>query len=309
MASQGLADVSVAVFCQNESARIGQCLASIQAAAAGMRMQLSVIVNGSTDGSAAAAAAAARACQIPAEIFTIAFGDKSNAINQALYTLSRPAALHVYLDGYSIISPLALRALSQALRDQPHAVAATGVAGNGRTMQAATAETLAQGGRLHGQLHAFRPEFVDRLTASAYRLPVGLYRGDGLLGSMACHNLDALGSPFDGHRIAGAAEATYLFPQLSPFRPGDIRRQFRRKIRQMRGLMENAAIKSLIYAGGYGALPAHADDMIAAWLADHPPPATSAADRVFMHLALRQHRAARRPEPAELVPVRQADWP
>jgi hypothetical protein len=170
-------------------------------------------------------------------------------------------------------------------------------------MRAATAETLTQGGRLHGQLHAFRPAFLDRLTEAGLRLPVGLYRGDGLLGSMACHNLDPRHVAWDGHRIAGAQAATYCIPQLSPLRPGDIRRQFRRKIRQMRGRLENAAISAIIYEHGYQGLPGHADDMIAAYLQTHPVPAVSLPDRTFMALALRQHARARRPDPDSLRPV------
>jgi len=300
MQGERLPDISVNVFCRNEADRIAACIGSVADAAAGLRISLTVIVNGSTDGSAAAAAHAARAHRLAASVYTIRYGDKSNAINQSLGPLRRPAGLYVFLDGYSIISPHSFTGFAGALARAPHAVAATGVAGNGRTMKLATAETLSQGGRLHGQLHALRPDFIDRMQAAGLRLPIGLYRGDGLLGSMACHNLDPIGQPWDGHRIAGVAEATYAIPQLCPLRPADIARQWHRKVRQMRGRLENEAIRSIIYTHGYQGLPDDADAMIAGWLAGRRPPRVSLADRPFMALALRQIAHGRRPAPADL---------
>ncbi len=296
-------DASVTVFAQNEAARIGACLASLATACEGANVTLTVIVNGSSDGTADAALRAAQVARMPARIYSIAFGDKSNAINQAIHHLLRPAQMHVFVDGYAAVTPSTLRALSDALAHNPRAMAASGVAGNGRTMAQATEETLQKGGRLHGQLHAFRPDFLARMVAGGLRLPTGLYRGDGLLGSMACHNLDALGEPWDDHRIAGAAGAVFMIPPLSPWRPSDILRQLRRMVRQARGRLENAAIKSIIYKSGYAGLPAHADDMIAAWLAGGGVPQSSLADRPFMALALRQHARALRPERAALEPV------
>jgi hypothetical protein len=285
--------VSVSVFCQNEATRIGACVASIAAAACGLDVHLTVIANGSRDGSLALGMAAAQAAGLPARGISLALGDKASAINQALYDLRKPASLYVHVDGYAIIGAGTLRGFIQALDTHPDARAATGIAINGRTMKLATEETLKHGNRLHGQLHALRPSFVDRLTGAGLRLPVGLYRGDGLLGSMVCHDLDAVGTPWDGHRIVGVADATYLIPQLSPWRPGDIARQFRRKIRQMRGKMENAAIGAIIYKHGYGGLPAHADEMLADWLSGGGAVPVALFDRPFMALALQQHRKAR----------------
>ncbi len=295
-------DASVMIFCQNEAARIGACIASVAKACEGAHVSLTVIANGSSDGSAGLALRAAQAAGMQARVYNIPFGDKSNAINQAIHTLLTPAPLHVFVDGYATVSRATLPALADALA-HPHAMAATGVAGNGRTMAQVTEETLQKGGRLHGQLHAFRPDFLARMVAQDLRLPVGLYRGDGLLGSMACHNLDALGEPWDNHRIAGAGAAVYMIPPLSPWRASDLKRQFRRMVRQMRGRLENAAIKSIIYKTGYAGLPANADDMIEAWLASEGAPRTSLADRPFMALALRQHAQARRPPSAGLEPV------
>ncbi len=296
-------DISVAVFCHNEAGRIGACLASIAAAGRGFRLGVTIIANGTTDDSIARARAAIDTAHLPAQIYTIAHGDKSNAINQSFYGLRQRAKLHVFVDAYAIIAPDAFSGFAAMLSSHKEAVAATGIAGNGRTMAAATDETLRNGGRLHGQLHAFRPSFLDRLTEAGLFLPIGLYRGDGLLGSMACHDLDPLGNPWESSRIKGTVEAVYEIPRLSPFRPADVRRQYRRKLRQMRGLLENAALMSAIYSGGFAALPHYADEMISGWLAGGGEVETGRIDKVFMSLARKRIAAFERPAQALLEPT------
>ncbi len=296
----------VAVFCQNERSRIAACLTSISAAIGSRRGLITVIANGSNDGSEAAARAAGAGIGTPVQVFSIPQADKSNAINSFLYDLRlrAEADLYFFVDGYVTIGPAALRATAARLADCPDAVAATGVAGNGRTETRSARRTVEVGGVMHGQFYALTPDFVRRMVRDGIRLPVGLYRGDGLLGSMAAHDLDAVGQPWMNSRLIGVAEATFEIDALSLFRWRDLRRQFRRKIRQMRGRLESAAIKQVIYAGGYAALPPFADDMIRDFLAANPVPAVSLPDRPFMALALRHHRAAVRPDPDSLRPRR-----
>jgi hypothetical protein len=296
-------DISVAVFCHNEADRIGPCLKNIAAAGRGFKLGVTVITNGTTDSSVAVACRAIDAEGLPGRLYSIAHGDKSNAINHSFYTLRQAARLHVFVDGYALIAPDSISGFAAMLSSHKEAVAATGVAGNGRTMKDATEQTLRDGGALHGQLHAFRPAFLDRLTASGIRLPIGLYRGDGLLGSMACHDLLPLQNPWESHRIKGTVEAVYEIPRLSPFRPRDVLRQYRRKLRQMRGLLENASLQAIIYTAGFEALPDYADDMITAWLATGGEVEVSAGDRFFMSQALRQIAQGTRPVPADLEPV------
>jgi glycosyltransferase involved in cell wall biosynthesis len=296
-------DISVAVFCHNEAARIGACLKSIAASGRGFRLGVTVIANGTTDDSVPRAQSAVEDANLPAHIYTIAHGDKSNAINHSFYTLRQRAKLHVFVDAYAIVAPNAFSGFAAMLSSHHEAVAATGIAGNGRTMAAATEETLRDGGRLHGQLHAFRPAFLDRLTEAGLFLPIGLYRGDGLLGSMACHDLDPLDNPWEPSRIKGTVEAVYEIPRLSPFRPADIRRQYRRKLRQMRGLLENAALMSVIYSKGFTGLPQYADEMISDWLAGGGAIETGRLDSFFKSAARRRIAAFQRPDPASLEPI------
>ena len=296
----------VAVFCQNEASRIAACLRSIAAAMDGESGSIALIVNGSSDDSVAVACAEAGALAVPLRVFTIAHGDKSHAINCFLHdpAIREDASLYFCVDGYVTIAPGSFRAVIKRLRDCPRALAASGVASNGRTAKDMARRAVEIGGVLQGQFHALRPDFVRRIVAGGMRLPIGLYRGDGLLGSMAAHDLDPVTGSWDNARIVGVADAQFAIDELSVLRWRDVRRQFRRKVRQMRGKIENAAIKRLVHVGGYQALPCFADDMIAEFLGRHAAPAVPWQDQPFMALALRQHRAALRPSEKVLEVVR-----
>ena len=81
----------------------------------------------------------------------------------------------------------------------------------------------------------------------------------------------------------------------------DLKRQFRREIRQMRGRIENLAIQSIIYTAGYEALPANSFDMVNTYLAKHAPPKTTAIKRPFQIMAIRQASQATPPDAASLL--------
>jgi hypothetical protein len=296
-------DWNVAVFCRNEQASIAHCIAGIAQAGRAHRTIITLIVNGSSDDSAATALAAASRHGVAIAIYTIPHGDKANAMNRFYYELREDAALYFFVDAYAKICPTALAEMAACLTTRPEIVAATGIAANGRTMQRHSIPTLTEGGQLHGQLHALRNDFIHRLVARKIRVPIGLYYGDGLIGSMAMHDLDPRHIEWQPKRIGASPGATYEIPLLSPWRLQDLKRQFHRKIRQLRGRLENLAIRAIVYDHGYEGLPEYADDMIKAYLSQHPPPPTSLFDRPFQMLALRQIQTARRPDPERLKPT------
>ncbi len=238
------------------------------------------------------------------QVFQISAGDKANAINQFVHKLRSPARAYGSVDGYAYIAPESFGAMEERLNNDPHAMAVTGICENGRTMKLATEQTLTVGGVLHGQFHAFRRDFFDRMVARGIKLPVGTYRGDGLLGSMAAHNLDAITEPWDNRRIVGIPEAKYEIPMLSPFSADDLRRHLRRTVRQMRGTIENAAIKDVIYREGYEGLPPDSTELIKSYLASHGPPKVGWQDWPFQKLAIRQVRHSPKHDPSSLEPHR-----
>jgi len=295
-------DWQIGVFGRNEASRIGQCITSIARAARGQRVLATVLLNGTTDDSAAIALRAAAQSGLPVEIYAFAHADKSNAINRFFYDLRARADQLCCVDAYVAIGPDSLSGFADALTARAEAQLVTGIATNGRSEPLAAEKTLTAGGVVHGQLYAPRRQFIDRLTAQGFRLPLGLYRGDGLLGSMAAHDLDPLAIAWKDSRVMGVKDATYEIATLSPFSPRDLRRYLRRRVNHMRGRLENAALQDIIYAHGYSALPRHADDMIRAFLAARGVPSVPLPDRPFMAAALRRVQRARPASAESLEP-------
>lgn len=298
-------DWNVAVYVMNEGARLKGCLDSVASALPKGRALITVILNGSQDNSIDIVQAAAKSGQ-PVEAFQIAAADKSNAMNQFNHVLRSPARAYAGLDGYVHVEAGSFAAMQRRLDNDPHAMAVAAISTTGRTMRHMGAEALRTGGRLSGQMYALRPDFLDRMVSRNIRLPVGLYRGDGLLNSMVCHNLDALDASWDNTRVPAMADAAFALPTLSIFNLQDIKRQYRRKIRQMRGTIENAAIKSIIYKSGYEGLPDSADAMIRSHLAVHGAPVASRLDRPFLRMAIQQVTGAVALKPEDLTPHRVA---
>ncbi|MGH7099575.1 MAG: glycosyltransferase family A protein [Stellaceae bacterium] len=279
-------DYDIAVFGTNEAPTIAQCLMAIDRAVSGRSARIAVLLNGTTDNSLEIIRST-RIENAGLTVYLFQDADKANAINWFIYELRVKAGTYFCIDAYTRIGPGALSALERALREDTNALIASAVPTNGRSATA-TRESTLRGGRVSGQLYAMKPVFLDRLVAAGYRLPLGIYRGDPLLGSMAAHDLDAIGEKWDSRRIIGVAEATFEISPLSPFRWRDIVRQYKREIRQARGALENEAIKSIIYTKGYAALPADANNMISEWLRSHRIRPASIRQAYFMRLARRR---------------------
>jgi glycosyltransferase involved in cell wall biosynthesis len=282
-------DWQIGVFCHNERERIGLCINAIDTAVdyAGKSALITVIVNGSTDGSLSAAQAAGAAARATVRYHPSEIADKSSAINRFFYEYRVPADLYFCVDGNVIIDAKSLVALENSMTASPRANAATGYARNGRTEPKLNG---ARSGQLRGPLLCFRASFLDRMVAAGISLPVGHYRGDGLLAHMATYDLDPVNNERNPDLALNVADAWFEIYSLSITRPSHLLRQFRRKLRQMRGLVENAAVRSIVHNQGYAALPKSSDHMLRDYLLTHPAPSVGLPDRPFMALALQNLR-------------------
>lgn len=289
-------DFDAGIFAANEAAKIQTCIESVDAACAGRKAHLSIILNGTID-ETIGVLKKIKLRHAAMTVYLTSVADKANAVNHFIHDLRQDADVYFGIDGYVTVAAAALDSLGKALRVHPQSNAASGVPATGRSAKA-SAQEIMRGGMLAGQLYALRREFLDTIKERRLRLPLQLYRGDGLLGSMAAHNLDAMGIAWDDARVLGVANATFAITPLSPFRYQDIRRQFHREIRQARGRMENAAIKSIIYSSGYAALPSNANTMLRNWLTTNRPKPRSTREAFFTKLALRQLARSTDIEPA-----------
>jgi hypothetical protein len=236
-------------------------------------------------------------------VVAVDFADKSHAWNLYMHALRPLAETHVFVDGYALVTPDAFTDLAGTLaRTGADAAAAMPVSGRSAALQRAV---MREHGGLMGALHALSGSFVERIAAAGLRLPLGLYRGDGLVGSMVVHDLDAHG-PWEPARIAVAHRATWHQPETSLWSLRDLRRHANRKVQQARGRLEDAAIRSIIYRQGYAGLPRFADQMVLDWLAEDPARRPSRTD-LAGQVALRRLRLRRTPFGAELAPRRLVD--
>lgn len=294
---------SAAIFGRNEAASIGACITALAAAAAGRSLHLTILLNGTTDDSHREASLALIHSGLPGRIHAIAEADKANAVNQFIQHLRPEAETYFFVDAYARVAPDALRHLEQALRDHPLAQAAAAVPATGRSAARLRAEMIRNPG-LHGSLFALRAGFVARIAALGLALPVGLYRGDGLLGSFVLHDLDAAKGGWRGERIAVEPRATWAAPQLQPWRWQDWRRHWNRLVQQGRGRLQWAAIRTRIYPHGFGALPADADACVLQSLDTVPAPKPWRDP--FAALALARMRRA--PPRQSLTPWLLSEW-
>lgn len=295
-----VAKYAIAVVCRNEAESIGKCLDALRDETDPIEASVDIFVNGSTDATEAIAVAAAPRFRYPARVHRIAFADKSNAINQFLHRIAGEADTYLFVDGYAEITPGSLAALGRCLSADGRATAATALPSIGRSA-ALLRQQMIERHDLHGTLFALKGDLVERIRQQGYSLPVGLYRGDGLLGSMIRHDLDPLRNEWDPARIAVCAEASWRVRAPSPLRLSDYRRHFNRLVQQARGRIESAAIKDIVYEKGYSGLPRYADDMLCAWLERHPS-GHSKLD-IFHALAVHRLTSPRRPTDDELTPL------
>jgi hypothetical protein len=283
-------DCGVVVFTRNEDG-LAECIESILQSQGGLVSRIYVIVNGSSGSFVQEAHRLKTRYGDILRVFEIRFGDKSHAWNQYVYGVNQNHAFHVFVDAYVRVKPDAIALLVEALQRNARAVAATGVPSVGRQAKALASEMNLRGG-LHGSLHVLRGSFIERLRAAGLRLPIGLYRGDGLIGSMAMHDLAPLETPFDKTLIEVVGAATWEFHPLNPLNLADMKRYWRRRIRQARGRYENAYLKTRIYTGGYTSLPIYLDEPLLAFTRNPTIKPRSPEEAFFMWLARREIKPA-----------------
>ena len=270
MAGDPPVEWAAAIFARNEAASIAGCIGALARAGRGVAgFDIAVILNGTSDDSAAIAAAALRAAGQSGRIWSIDEGCKSNAFNQYVHRLRPAARTYFFIDGYAAVLPDALSRLAGALDATPTALAAAAVPSTGRSAARLRAHMIREPG-LHGSLFALRGEFVERIACAGLRLPLRLYRGDGLIGSMVLHDLDAAAGGWRPERIVVEPSATWRAPGLRPWHWQDWRRHLNRLVQQARGRLQGGAVRDAIYPAGFAALPDDADAGALRWIAAGP---------------------------------------
>lgn len=283
---------SVVIIAARESlAVLGVCIGAAMAACAGHRAVIDVLVNGN-QGLAEEAGPLVAALAPPdgteVRLWFIAVGDKAHAWNTYVYDICQADGSVFFLDGYAIARPDAFRLLDSALAEAPDAMAATGVPSSGRSAAALRSHLLAQGG-IHGNMHAISSAGIRALRDSGFRLPLGLYRTDGMLGAVLMFRCNPAAFRWDTRMILVHPGATWDVQQGPFWRLASALAAYRRKIRQAQGELENCAMREHLaqQRQAPGTLPATAAELVARWINSH----RSAARRVFLRQPLTYYAA------------------
>jgi hypothetical protein len=204
-------------------------------------------------------------------VWHIQVGDKAHAWNQYVHDILPPSDVAFFVDGYAQVMPDALKLISDGFKDAPKAFAASGVPTIGRSAGTQTEIMLREGG-IHGSLYAVRGDFVGQLRSINFRLPLGIYRTDPVLGAAICFTLDPARNDWESARIFVHPRATWKIRPLSFLSLADVRSHFKKIMRQAQGALENLAVRQhlAIEKKTPQSLPRTSAELIEAWIAANP---------------------------------------
>jgi len=236
---------SVAVFTSREDATtLRRTVQAVLSASASRPATIDVLADGNVD----AATALARWTSPPLPIgstlrvWSVPWRDKACTWNRYLHEIAPAARVAFFVDGYVRPRTDSMLLLDRALAADTDRWAATAVPTVGRSAARLRATLMTEGG-LHGNLYALPAAVVAHLRHRGFRLPLGLYRNDSLIGAIAAFAGDPAHESWDPkRRIAVEPDATWD-NDVVPFGWARVRGDLRRRMRQAQGVLENAAVR------------------------------------------------------------------
>jgi len=279
---------SVAIFTARESVTVAaDCVRAVLAAVGERSATVDVLVNGNRQlaDDLARMAPTWRRSETGAlcRVWYLDVPDKGHTWNEYIRDLWAGGEVAFFIDGYAIVEKHAFARIASALDAHPEAWAASGTPSVGRTAEALREQMLREGG-MHGNLYAMRGEAVIRLRALGFRLPLGIYRSDALIGAVFCFSFDPERSAWNARRIAVVPDATWTISPLRWSRPRDMVTLFKRKLRQYQGEFENTAYRDhlALQRRSITTLPETSKALVAGWMDANKG---SAARKILMHPA------------------------
>lgn len=262
---------------------------------AGGDSEVHLLINGNPAlGAALAATLPARRESLTLRAWSLPLADKAAAWNGYVHKISAGAPYQHFVDGYVLLYPDAICRLESALSDDPFAWAAAGVPTIGRSASALRAAMLEHGG-LHGNFHGLRGEIVMRLRENGVRLPIGLYRVDGVVGAFLCFSLDPAQHEWQAERIRVVDGASWdVARACARWHPRELAVMLRRRVRQAQGRLENAAIHRhlAVERRSPAQLPETVEQLVGDWVRTQPAECTRELKRdPLCRLALGRLRA------------------
>lgn len=237
---------SAAIIASRESvSTVSECVEAIAVAsrAANTAITIDVIVNGNA-GLAQQAAGLAHGTVdgVRVRVWSISRGDKANAWNEYVHQIWDGGVTTFFIDGYVRVNTDALRLLDEGLRDNPECLAATGVPTEGRTATAHR-NSMITGGGIHGNMHAIRHSAMEQIRQIGFRLPVGIYRTDSLIGGAMAFRFAPASYPWNVRLCFVVATASWSLINMPTGVYSVLSTYWKRKLRQAQGQLENLAVQ------------------------------------------------------------------
>ena len=289
---------AVAIFAAREtSSLLARSVRSAILACAGKRATIDVLINGNP---ALAQEFAELAAIIPAEgctlrIWNIDAPDKAHTWNEYVYRIWEAADITFFIDGYARPKPDALELMERHLVAHPNAMAASGIPSSGRSAKGMQEKMLRSGGGIHGNLYALTERSMKGVRETGFRLPLGIYRTDPLLGAVLTYRLDPSVNKWTRGSVVSVPGATWDVDGISELSYKNVVGYFKRRLRQAQGVLESQAFRDhmAIKRLPPRLLPVTAQEMVNNWLMAQP----QAARTVFIKhpLCLYAARQLRKP--------------
>lgn len=298
---------SIAIFAARETpSLLANCVRAAITASAGRKAVVNVLINGNPQLAAQFSDLAKQLDSSTAtlRLWSIATPDKAHTWNEFVYRIWDGNSLSFFIDGYAQVRPDALAAMEHRLAATPHALAATGVPTSGRSAAKMREQMLREGG-FHGNLFGISQEGMQRIRTTGFKLPLGIYRNDSLIGAAIMFSFDPANHRWDPSRVAVAPTATWHIDGIEKLNWKNIATQFKRILRQAQGELENRAVREhmAIKKLPPQMLPRTAAEMVEQWLACQPAEARALfRKRPLCHYAIRKIRSRRDWSSTETAP-------
>jgi hypothetical protein len=268
---------SIAILSSREDAEtLSATIKAAIAASCDKKTVIDVVINGNSDlgekiGKRVSAMGQRGQKPVVLRVWDIGLADKAHAWNTFAHRIWPGSDIAYFIDGYAQVMPNALELLEAGLKSNAMALGATGVPTMGRSAETLRQNMVRNGG-IHGNLYAVRGDVMMELRNSRFRLPLGLYRTDPLLGAAINFGLDPVGNAWDPRRILVVPEATWFVRVASAWRTKDLKSHWMKMVRQAWGRLENSAVREhmAVRRKPPQDLPETARDLVLAWINSHP---------------------------------------
>jgi hypothetical protein len=297
---------SVAISAARESVdTLSRCIHAALLACSGRPAVIDVLINGNMALAQAVSELDWSAADNEVRIWSIRMGDKAHTWNEYLHRIWPVGATAFFIDGYAEVKPEALLAMSDRMARTSSALGATGVPTCGRSAGKLREQMLKSGG-IHGNLYAIRADAMQALRERKFRLPLGLYRTDPLLGSVLMFGLDPEKNKWDPSLVVVEPNATWDVRGISDITWKNISSQAKRLLRQAQGDLENRAAREHLAIKRLPPqqLPGTVKELVNGWVEEHPEQARSLFfKRPLCFHAVRKLKADRDWAAAAMPPV------